>query len=220
MFVHDAPRPRGPTRPHTPLVPADPRVLVRAYAIPVRIPAPRRALPAESVARRRAHDRTARRSSLGMRDQHEMRWSRTATGQNKARVSQRASASAFRAHSLSIDAPPHAHLSPDRTEPRRTVRSGRPVRGRTACTRRRGRTKTARKRTVGRSHGNTGISPTRTKRCALELSHHTSWWCVSRRRAGPLNCADCLRREELQMPVHAVACARGGRVGARRRERW
>lgn len=171
-------------------------------------------------ARRRAHDRTARRSSLGMRDQHEMRWSRTATGQNKARVSQRASASAFRAHSLSIDAPPHAHLSPDRTEPRRTVRSGRPVRGRTACTRRRGRTKTAWKRTVGRSHGNTGISPTRTKRCALELSHHTSWWCVSRRRAGPLNCADCLRREELQMPVHAVACARGGRVGARRRERW
>lgn len=160
-----------------------------------------------------------RRSSLGMRD-HEMRWSRTATGQNKARVSQRASASAFRAHSLSIDAPPHAHLSPDRTEPRRTVRSGRPVRGRTACTRRRGRTKTAWKRTVGRSHGNTGISPTRTKRCALELSHHTSWWCVSRRRAGPLNCADCLRREELQMPVHAVACARGGRVGARRRERW
>ena len=193
--------------------------MVRAYAIP----APRRALPAESVRATSRAPRPPRPSCvvrpLGMRD-HEMRWSRTATGQNKARVSQRASASAFRAHSLSIDAPPHAHLSPDRTEPRRTVRSGRPVRGRTACTRRRGRTKTARKRTVGRSHGNTGISPTRTKRCALELSHHTSWWCVSRRRAGPLNCADCLRREELQMPVHAVACARGGRVGARRRERW
>ena len=46
-------------RPRTaPLVPADPPILVRAYAIP----APRRALPAESVARRRARARPHRPS--------------------------------------------------------------------------------------------------------------------------------------------------------------
>ena len=45
--------------------------------------------------------------------------------------------------------------------------------------------RTAWKRTVGRSHDKTGISPACNKRCALELPHHASWWCVSQRRAGP-----------------------------------